>query len=86
MENLLLEHSNVFALDEKELGETDLITNNIDQSSAKPVQTLPRQLLYVLWQELEAELSTQLDTGCIEPCVSPYVSTLVLVRKKAGGL
>ena len=86
LENLLLEHSNVFALDDKELGETDLVTHNINTGSAKPVQTLPRRLPYVLRQELEAELSTLLDTGCIEPCVSPYASALVLVRKKGGGL
>ena len=86
LESMLLEHNNVFALDDQELGETDMVTHSIDTGSAKPVQTLPRRLPYALRKELELELSTLLDTGCIEPCVSPYSSALVLVRKKGGGL
>ena len=76
----------MFALNDQELGETDLVTHSIDTDNAKPVQTLPRRLPYGLRKELELELSTLLDTGCIEPCVSPYSSALVLVQKKGGGL
>ena len=86
LEGLLLEHNSVFALDDKELGETDLVAHSIDTGSAKPVQTLARRLPYALRKELEVELTTLIDTGCIEPCVSPYSSALVLVRKKGGGL
>ena len=86
LEELLLQHNGVFALDDQELGETDLVTHSIDTGNAKPVQTLPRRLPYALRKELELELSTLLDTGCVEPCVSPYSSALVLVRKKGGGL
>ena len=77
LESMLLEHNNVFALDDQELGETDMVTHSIDTGSAKPVQTLPRRLPYALRKELELELSTLLDTGCIEPCVSPYSSALL---------
>ena len=86
LEELLSQHNGVFALDDQELGETDLVTHSIDTGNAKPVQTLPRRLPYALRKELELELSTLLDTGCIEPCVSPYSSALVLVREKGGGL
>ena len=86
LESLLLEHNGVFALEDQELGETDLVTHSIETGNAKPVQTLPRRLPYALCKELELELSTLLDTGCIEACVSPYSSALVLVRKKGGGL
>ena len=86
LESLLLEYLDVFALDDQELGETDLVTHSIDTGNAKPVQTLPRRLPYALRKELELKLYTLLDTGCIEPCVSPYSSALVLVRKKGGGL
>ena len=86
LESLLLEQNDVFALNDQELGKTDLVTHSIDTDNAKPVQTLPRIFLYALCKELELELLTLLDTGCIEPCVSPYSSALVLVRKKGGGL
>ena len=86
LEELLLGMSDVFALQDSELGETDLVTHTIDTGSAKPVQTSPRRLPYVLRHELEQELRSLLHTGCIEPSSSPYASALVLVRKKNGAL
>ena len=46
LEELLLQHNGVFALDDQELGETDLVTHSIDTGNAKPMQTLPRRLPY----------------------------------------
>ena len=86
LEELLLSLGDVFALQDSELGETDLVTHTIDTGNAKPVQTSPRQLPYVLCQELEQELASLLDTSCIEPNSSPYASALVLVRKKNSAL
>ena len=39
LESLLLEHNGVFALEDRELGETDLVTHSIETGNAKPVQT-----------------------------------------------
>ena len=86
LEELLLGMSDVFALQDSEFGEMDLVTHTIDTRSAKPVQTSPRQLPYVLRHELEQELRSLLHTGCIKPSSSPYASVLVLVRKKNGAL
>ena len=52
LEELLLELEDAFTLDASELGETDLITHNID-TGARPVQTTPRRLPYALCKELE---------------------------------
>ena len=57
----------VFALSEKELGETDLIEHSITMKDSTPVRTAPRRLPYVLRSELESELQKLLDIGCIEP-------------------
>ena len=38
----------LFALDNEELGEIDLVTHNIGTSNANPVQILPRKLPSVL--------------------------------------
>ena len=84
--DLLLDLDDVFALCDHELGETNLVTHNIDTGDAKPVQTSPRRLPYALRKELEEEMANLLATGCIEPSTSPYASALVLVRKKGGGL
>ena len=86
VEKLLLAHTEVFALSDYELGETDLVTHSIDTGNSPPVKALPRRLPYVLRQELETEMQKLMDIGCIEPSSSPYASPLVLVRKKEGGL
>lgn len=41
LEELLLELEDAFALDDSELGETELITHTIDTGKARPVQTAP---------------------------------------------
>ena len=84
-ELLLLKHAS-FAIDDGELGETDLIEHSIDTGDAKPVTTFPRRLPYALREELEGELNKLMATGCIEHSTSPYASGLVLVRKKDGSL
>ena len=83
---MLLAQSDVFALSDEELGETDLVSHIIDTGDAKPVKTLPRRLPYALRAELEEEMRKLMDIGCIEPSSSSYASPLVLVRKKNGGL
>ena len=52
METMLLTQSDVFALTDEELGETDLVSHSIDTGDAKPVKTLPRRLPYALRKEL----------------------------------
>lgn len=83
---LLLEYHDVFALNDNELGETDVVTHSIDTGSAPPVKSTPRRLAYSLHKELEKEMDNLLQTCCIELSVSPYASPLVLVRKKTGRL
>lgn len=86
LKNLLSQYSDIFALCDEELGETDIVNHGIDTGSSPPVQSTPRRLPYALRKELEQEMDTLLRTGCIEPSTSPYSSPLVLVRKKTGGL
>ena len=86
MEQMLLAQSDVFALCDEELGETDLVSHSIDTGDSKPVKAFPHRLPYALRAELEEEINKLMDIGCIEPSTSPYASPLVLVRKKNGGL
>ena len=82
----LLGKSEVFALSDEELGETDVVEHSIDTSTAKPVKEPPRRLPYALRKQLEEELHKLLEINCIEPASSPYASPLVLVRKPDGNL
>ena len=79
-------YNDVFALNDDELGETNVVTHAIDTRNAPPVKSTARRLPYSLRKELEEEMDNLLQSGCIEPSISPYSSPLVLVRKKNGGL
>ena len=81
----MLKHDS-FAVNDTELGETDIVEHTIDTGNAKAVKTFPRRLPYALRKELEEELKKLLAIGCIEHSTSPYASGLVLVTKKDGSL
>ena len=85
METLLAQNE-TFALNDLELGETDVVQHSINTNGAPPVKTSPRRIPYTLRKELEKKLDNLLEAGCIEPSKSPYSSALVLVWKKRGGL
>ena len=55
IQQLLCKYHNVFALNDSELGETDVVTHSIYTGNAPPVRTNPRRLPYVLRKELERE-------------------------------
>ena len=76
----------MFALCDKELEETGLVSHSIDTGNTKPVKAFPHRLPYALRAELEEEMTKLMDMGCIEPSNSSYASPLVLVMKKNGGL
>ena len=82
----MLSKHNCFALNDTELGETDVVEHSIDTGDAKPVKMCSRRLPYALRKEPEEELTKLTAAGCIEPSTSPYASGLVLVRKKDGSL
>ena len=84
-ELLLIKH-NSFAMEDCELGETDVVEHSIDTNGARPTKTFAWRLPYALRKELEEELTKLRAAGCIEPSTSPYASGLVLVRKKDGSL
>ena len=84
-EFLLMKH-NSFAMEDSELGETDVVEHSIDTNGARPTKTFARRLPYALRKELEEELTRLRAAGCIEPSTSPYASGLVLVHKKDSSL
>ena len=81
---MLLSQSDVFALSDEKLGETELVTHDIDTGDARLVRAMPWRLSYAVRKELEDELKQLLDIGCIEPSNSLYASPLVLVRKNGN--
>lgn len=76
--------SDVFALDESELGQTDLIKHSIDTGGSRPVKQLPYRTPFSLRGKMEGMISQMLEQGVIKPSNSPWASPVVLVAKKDG--
>ena len=74
LSQMLARQADVFALSDEELGETELVTHEIDTGNARPVRAMSRRLPYAVKKELEEELKRLLDIGCIEPSNSSYAS------------
>ena len=82
----LQEHHDVFALEEDERGETDLVEFTIDTGDAQPLRQPPRRIPFAARQEVSKQLEMMLRTGVVQPSQSPWPSSVVLVRKKDGSL
>ena len=83
---MLQEHHQVFALEDGERGETDLIQFSIDTGDACPLRQPARRIPFAARQEVSKQLMSMLQTGVIQPSQSPWASPVVLVRKKDSSL
>ena len=59
--NICTSQNDVFALNDAELGETDVVTYAIDTDTAQPMKATARRLPYVLHKELEEEMDSLLQ-------------------------
>ena len=63
--------SDVFAMDQSELGRTDLIKHSIDTGEQGPVKQLPYRTPFSLRGKMEEMISQMLEQGVIKPSNSP---------------
>ena len=77
----LVDHHNVFSLEEGERGETDLVRMAIDTCDASPRKQAPRRMPYTVRQEVAKQLKAMQQSGVIQPSCSPWSSPVVMVRK-----
>ena len=80
----LMDHHEVFALEEGERGETNLMQLEIDTGNATPIKQQPRRLPFAVREEVAQQLDAMTAAGVIQPSQSPWASPVVLVRKKDG--
>ena len=67
----LLKNHQVFALDEAERGETNLVQMTIDTGEAQPKQVPPRRTPLAARHEIATQLKRMQDQGVIQPSCSP---------------
>ena len=82
----LIENADVFALDNKELGRTDIVTHCIDTGDHKPIHQTPYRTPFALRGQVDKMVQDMLDQDVIQPTASPWASPIVLVKKKDGSM
>ena len=83
---LLAEYHDVFSLDPMELGCTHSTEHTIKVTDDTPFKEQFRQIPPSLVEEVQNHLWEMLESGAIWPSQSMWCNTVVLVRKKDGGL
>ena len=83
---LLKKSTDVFALNDSELGCTDIVSHSIDTGDKPPVKQPPYRTP-MIYREKIAEMVTEMqERGIVQPSASPWASPVVLVPKKDGSL
>ena len=82
----IIKHNRVFAVDDLELGKTDLVKHEIKLDNYVPFKERYRQIPPHQYEEVRKHLNEMLEIGAIWKSNSPWASAVVLVRKKDGSL
>ncbi|WKX98818.1 hypothetical protein Q1695_014030 [Nippostrongylus brasiliensis] len=83
---MIAENHDLFAIEDSELTQTQLVTHEIDTGETRPIRQRTRPVPLGVRSELREILQGLLERGVIERSHSPWASPVVLVRKKDGSL
>ena len=84
LHSLVMEFSDVFALNSSELGRTSITTHKIDTGDSPPLRQPPRHVPFALRGKVDSLVEDMLEQGVITPSSSPWASPIFLVAKKDG--
>ena len=82
--NLLAEYHDIFALEDGEMGCTEVAEHKIKVTDEKPFKERPRDIPSGLLDEVKDHLNHMLNVGAIKPSKSAWRNAVVLVWKKDG--
>ena len=85
LRQLIEDYSDVFALDDLELGMTDAVSHSIDTGDHLPIRQAPHQVPFILRKKIEEMVDEMMDKGIIQPSKRPWARPVVLVTKRDGG-
>ena len=85
LQDFIVQHEDVFALDNSELGTTDLVTHSIDTGDQPPIRQPVRRTPFALRSKVDEMVKEMIDQGVVQPSHSPWASPIALVKKKDGG-
>ena len=84
--DLIHHFEEIFALDDKELTQTNLVEHQIDTGDARPIKTRCRPIPYAYREKVALMIQDYLERGIIRGSNSPWASPIVIVPKKDGSL
>ena len=82
LKELLADAMDVFALDNSELGCTDLVQQVIDTDNHPPIKQQPHHTPVVYRERIAQMVDEMQEQGVIQPSATPWASPVVLVPKK----
>ena len=86
MEKALREFSNVFSLNDMDLGFTDVYRHTINTGDTPPIAVLPRRIPMAVEHKLDEQIEQLLENNIIRESNSPWNSPVVVVAKKNGDI
>ena len=84
--SVIEQYSFLFAMDNLDLGWTDMVKHHIDLTDYTPIKDRYGRIPPHQYKEVRKHLKEMLDIGAIRCSNSPWASPVVLVRKKDGSL
>ena len=86
VQECIIKHNHIFAVDDLELGKTDLIKHVIKLDNYVPFKERYQWIPLHQYEEVRKHLNEMLEIGAIQKSNSPWVNAVVLVSKKDGSL
>ena len=86
MDDVIECYHHIFAVEDLELGRTDLVRHEIKLTNYMPFKEWYRRIPPHQYEEVHKHLDEMLRMGAIRRSNSPWASAVVLVRKKDGAL
>ena len=86
LKQVFKDHHHIFALDDLELGRTDMVKHVIRLDNQVPFRERYRRIPPHQYEEVKNHLKEMLEIGAIRKSQSPWASAIVLVRKKDRAL
>ena len=82
----MVDSADVFSKNDFDLGKCNILKHDIKITDSQPLKERYRRIPSHLYEEVKAQLQEMVEVGAIRRSFSPWASTVVLVRKKDGGL
>ncbi len=79
----VLEHEDLFAITDTDMGKTHLVEHDIHTGDHLPIRQRPRREAFSLRPRIASMVEELLEKGLIQPSSSPWASPVVLVKMKS---